>query len=59
MKEYNIVITDDIKNAIIYVHGEGEMYSSFENVQKPLAAFVHCCDTISARVWSDHPRREV
>ena len=57
MREYGIDITEDIKNAIIYVHGEGEMYSPFENVQRPLAAFIHCCDTISARIWSDHPRQ--
>ncbi len=59
MREYGIIITDDIKNAIIYVHGEGDMYSSFENVQRPLAAFIHCCDTISARIWSDHPKNDV
>ncbi len=57
MKEYEINITDSIKNAILYVHGEGDMYSSFENIQKPLAAFVHCCDTISARVWSEYPKK--
>lgn len=57
MHEYNIALTDEIKNAILYVHGEGEMYSSFENVQKPLAAFVHCCDTISARIWNEHPQK--
>ncbi len=56
MREYGITISDDVKNAIIYVHGEGEMYSSFENVQRPLAAFIHCCDTISARIWSDFPK---
>jgi hypothetical protein len=57
MRDYGIIITDDIKNAILYVHGEGDMYSSFENIQKPLATFVHCCDTMSARIWSDFPKK--
>ncbi len=57
MKEYDISVTDDVRNAMLYVHGEGNMYSPFENVQRPLAAFVHCCDTISARVWPDHPKK--
>lgn len=44
-------------NAIKYAEGEGEDYDPHRLVQKPLAAFVHCCDTLSARVWHKHPLR--
>ncbi len=54
---YNIVLTENHKNALQYIHGEGEDYSRTENVQKPLAAFVHLCDTVSARIWPDYPKR--
>jgi len=43
-------------NALKYVHGEGNDYNPEVNVQGPLAAFVHCCDTFSARVWPDFPK---
>lgn len=54
---YNIVLTENHKNALHYIHGEGMDYSRTENVQKPLAAFVHMCDTASARIWPDFPKR--
>jgi hypothetical protein len=27
------------------------------DLEKPLAAFVHLCDTTSARIWPDFPKR--
>ncbi len=54
--KYNILLNDNHKNALKYIHGEGDDYSRIENVQKPLAAFVHLCDTISARIWPDFPK---
>jgi len=56
IKEYNFQLTEDHFNALRYVHGEGEDYSPHRNVQCPLAAFVHICDTISARIWPDFPK---
>ena len=55
LKEYNIELNDDCCNAIKYSHGEGKDYRSDKRIQTPLAAFVHCCDVISARIWFDQP----
>jgi len=54
---FGFELTDDHKNALKYVHGEGEDYSSTERVQGPLAAFVHICDVASARIWFDYPKK--
>jgi hypothetical protein len=50
-EEYGFELTDAHWNAINFVHGEGEDHDKFSRVQKPLAAFIHVCDTISARIW--------
>ena len=55
MKKYNIVFSPLQENALKYVHGELDEYSSTIRVASPLASFVHCCDFLSARVWFDHP----
>lgn len=49
--KYKYVIKDEELNALKYVHGEGDNYSSQKRVMVPLAAFVHCVDIISARIW--------
>lgn len=51
--EYGIDWTEERWNAVKYTHGEGEDYRSDVRVQTPLAAFVHCCDVMSARIWFD------
>lgn len=56
--EYNFHLTEDHLNAIKYAHGEGNDFKQTEHVSKPLAAFLHCCDTISARIWFDYPKEE-
>lgn len=53
---HGISLTDDHKNALTYIEGEGNDYVPYKRVQWPLAAFVACCDTISARIWYDYPR---
>lgn len=55
--KYGISLDENHKNALHYIHGEGDDYSRTVNVQKPLAAFVHLCDTVSARIWPDYPKR--
>ncbi len=55
IKEYNFKLNHDHLNALKYVHGEGEDYNKKNNVQGPLAAFVHNCDVISARIWHNFP----
>ncbi len=53
---FGIELSDDHRNALRYVHGEGDDYDPVARVQGPLAAFCHTCDTLSARVWHDEPR---
>jgi 23S rRNA maturation-related 3'-5' exoribonuclease YhaM len=57
IKKYKIKLTANHKNALEYVHGEGNDFHRTKRIQKPLAAFVHCLDTISARVWFDEPKK--
>lgn len=54
--EYGFQLTDEHWNGLQYVHGEGADYDPNRNVQGPLAAFVHSCDTISARIWHESPK---
>lgn len=54
--KYEIVLDENHINALQYIHGEGDEYNRTERIQKPLAAFVHVCDTISSRVWFDCPK---
>lgn len=53
--DYGIEFTEQQKNAIIYCEGEGGDYNPHERVMNELAAFCHCCDTISARIWHNFP----
>lgn len=53
---YGIELSDEHRNALRYIHGEGEDYLPGARVQGPLAAFCHVCDVLSARVWHDEPR---
>ena len=52
-KHYGYALSADEMNALQYVHGEGKDYSSKRRAMNELAAFVHCCDIISARIWFD------
>lgn len=54
IKKAHYVLTSEEENALRYVHGEGVDYHPTERVMQPLAAFIHCCDVISARVWYDY-----
>ncbi len=49
-QNYGIEFTDDQKNALKYIHGEGEDYCE-HRVMNDLAAICHCCDTLSARAY--------
>ena len=48
IKNYKIKLNGNHKNALQYIHGEGDDFSPTIRKQKPLAAFVHCLDTMSA-----------
>lgn len=58
--KFKIPLSDSHLNALKYIHGEGRFiygdgqgYSPNSRLQGELAAFVHCCDTLSARVLYD------
>jgi len=57
INQYGFELTDEHKNAIRYVHGEGEDYDPHVRIQTPLAAFIHHCDNTSARIWYDYPTK--
>lgn len=59
IKKYKIKLTADHKNALKYIHGEGDSFHRTKRIQKPLAAFVHCLDTVSARIWFDEPKKSL
>jgi len=58
IKEYGIELNDAQLNGLKYVHGEGSDYDPDVRIQLPLAAFVHVCDSISARIWFDFPKSD-
>ena len=53
---YGIEFTEKQANALKYVEGEGDDYSSEKRVMNELAAFCHICDVASARIRHDHPK---
>lgn len=55
-QKYGFELTEEIVNGIIYAHGEGKDYHPTDRVQTPVAAFIHCCDTMSARIWFNEPQ---
>ena len=55
---YGVVLTAEQKNALQYVEGEYEDYTSKERKMGELAAFCHCCDILSARLWHDRGKEQ-
>lgn len=52
--KYGIQITTDQRNALEYVEGVPDSkYTPGERTMGELAAFCHCCDILSARLWHD------
>jgi hypothetical protein len=56
MMYYEFELTVEERNALLYTHGEGNHHKKTERVAGPLAAHVHHCDNISARIWFDEGR---
>lgn len=57
IKQYWFQLNDAHWNALKYAHWEGNDYNINKRVQWPLGAFIHCCDSISARIWFDYPKK--
>ena len=53
---HGIFFTEEERNALTYIHGEGADYSSEMRMMNSLAAFCHVVDTISSRIWFDSGR---
>ncbi|RDJ35149.1 MAG: hypothetical protein DWQ19_09955 [Crenarchaeota archaeon] len=49
-QKYKIAFTSEEKNALKYIHGEGDDYGS-EKIMNSLAGLCHACDTMSARCF--------
>ena len=60
MTKYGIVLDNQQANAMHYVEGirDGE-YTNQARLMGELAALCHCADTLSARMWYNHPLPEV
>jgi hypothetical protein len=50
IQQNEITLTAEQTNALLYVEGEHD-YSNKERKMQPLAAFCHCADILSARLW--------
>jgi len=55
VKRYEIYLTDEQRNGLEFVEGEGIEYDPTKRKMGPLAAFCHKCDIQSARVWHGYP----
>jgi hypothetical protein len=54
IQEYGIALTSKQYNALRYVEGVPDSeYTPGERTMGELAAFCHCCDILSARMWHD------
>jgi len=57
LTEYWFNLTEDHLNALKYIHWEWNDYDPKKRIQWPLWAFVHICDTKSARMWYEEPKQ--
>lgn len=56
LDRYGIELTDEQQNALRYAEGVRDTdYSPERRTMGELAAFVHTCDLLSARLWFEHP----
>lgn len=56
LDRYAIALTPEQANALRFAEGVRDTdYRSSSRTMGPLAAFVHTCDLLSARLWFNHP----
>ncbi len=58
LADYGISLNEEQRNAMRYVHGELDDYSSQKRMMNELAAFCHICDIWIARGWHHYPLQE-
>lgn len=51
--KYNLALTPEERNALQYVHGEGDDHNPDMRVATPLAFFCNICDSASAGIWQN------
>lgn len=51
IEDYNIVLTEEEKTALEYIHGEGLDYLPNKRLMNELGALCHATDVMSARLW--------
>lgn len=57
ISQYGIELSEEQKNALRYVEGIPDSeYVPGERIMGEMAAFCHCCDILSARLWHDKGR---
>ncbi len=56
--KYEIVLTEAHVNGLEYAEGEIKNHSANHRYMGPLAAFVHACDVLSARMWHAFPKHD-
>jgi hypothetical protein len=54
--DYGLTLSSAQRNALKYIHGEGDDYRKDKRAAGELAAFCHLCDYWSARGWHDQPQ---
>jgi hypothetical protein len=57
-ERYGIALSSELVNALEFIEGEGSRYTSRHRQMGRLGSFCHVCDTLSARLWFDHPAIE-
>ena len=57
VNQFGIELQEEHRNALKYIHGEGDEYNQLIRIQGPLGAFVSMCDIVSARIWFEYPKR--
>ena len=55
INHFGIRLNDSHKNALKYIHGEGDDYSKTKRIMSELAALCHICDVMSARIFHRMP----
>lgn len=53
IQQWRLSISKEMEQALRYIEGENEDYSSRERKMNSLGAFCHTCDVMSARIFHD------
>lgn len=57
LEKFNIILNDDIKHALKYIHWEWDDFSQKKRISSPLGSHCHIADTFSARISYDYKKQ--